>query len=122
MTLQTTALLWWCVMYRRLNRYVWWCVLVGMLLILLHCAGYFTHSLLLSQVTAMSNSILVLFAVITTWRSLRAHAEERKAFEEKLAQKTSLAAEIAKILNQHRREIEYYEAEAKKHGIPPYPK
>lgn len=122
MLLHTVAIVWWCFLFRRVNRYVWLCILAGMCLIVLHCAGYFTDSLLLSQTTALSNSLLTLFAVITTWRSLRRLEAERKAYEEKLAAKTGVAIEIAKVLNAYRTELDYYEKMAKDHGLDPFKK
>jgi type VI protein secretion system component VasK len=120
MLLQLTAVIWWCLLYHRIRPYVWTCVLLGLILTILHGAGYFYGSKLLSRSTALTNSILALFAVIATWRSVRAQEAERKSHEERLAKKPSIALEIARILSADRTEIEYYENEAKRRGFPTY--
>ena len=117
MTCHLLAVRFWCLLYRKIHRGVWFCIFVGMSLIILHITGYWTDNLWLSQCTALSNSALALFAVIATWRSLKARAQEQAYYEAQIARTSSAAEELAKILNAYKTEIAYYEQQAKKHAF-----
>jgi len=103
----------WCLLFQKITRWVWLCILAGMSLIVLHCTGYFVDSIALSQLTALSNSALVLFAVISTRRGIKKREAEQKA---------SVALELAKVLTAYRVEIEYYEHKARELSFTPYKK
>jgi len=111
MTFHLLAIGLWCLLFRKISRWIWICILTGMTLVVLHCAGYFVDSLALSQMTALSNSALALFAVIATRHSIK---------KRELEQKTSVAAELARILTDYRLEVDYYERKARELGFSVY--
>ena len=99
----------------------WWSAMIAMTLVLLHCAGYWTNSLLLSRATANSNAALVLIMVMVAKHTItnKNQLEQKVVLLDKAVEsERGIALALAKKLADHNAKIAYYENQAKTHGLP----
>ena len=113
----------WVGMRHHLARWIWWSGLVALLLVALHCAGYWLDFLWLAQVTAISNAALVLLVVYTfsqTTVEVEKLELEVKIQDGALNTERSAARQLTELLNVYKTKIQYYEDMAARHSLPPF--
>lgn len=115
----------WLRMRHKIKPWVWWSGMVALLLVVVHCAGYWTSTLWLSQATALSNAALVLLIVFISSKSvnkvekLEARVEVQNVTIDK---ERSAAHQLTEVLNGYKDKIQYYEDQAAREGLPLFPK
>lgn len=130
---QIAAFAVWTTLNGKLERWVWWTIWVGFVVIIYHRLSETFHWLGMSHVTALLFSVFALAATIETKYLLQKRAKAKAgmlALQERLAklqaeqQKDggSMAAKLAEILVDLKEQLQYYEAQAKDAGIPPFKK
>lgn len=121
--LELLTMFYWLKLRRKLKPAIWWGAMAAMLLVVLHCMGYWTNSLALSQFTALSNAALVLTIVIVARRGVlkveqleKAVQAEHKAVEVE----RNAAHQLTEVLSTYKVKIQYYEDQAARNGLPLY--
>jgi len=120
MIVETISTLLWLRLRKEIKPGIWWAVLAALLLVILHCAAYWTDYAVLAEATALSNSLLVLMVVIVARRGVyKTKQLEQQVVAQKVTIETerSLAHQLAEVLNDYKTKLEYYEALAKQHNL-----
>jgi hypothetical protein len=125
MLLQVIALVVWCLLWRKVRPRVWWCITLGVVLTMMHSGGHFFYSVYVNRITVLSNAFLMAMAAFLAWRMIRdgdavkqqlkRHADE---LEREVSQGRSAALDLATLLAEYRRKLEYYEKFHKDHNLP----
>lgn len=121
--LELLTMYYWLKLRRKLRPAIWWSAMAAMLLVVLHCAGYWTNSLALSQVTALSNAALVLTIVAVARRGVMKVELLEKAVQaehQAVEVERGVAHQLSHVLNTYKTKIQYYEDQAARNGLPLY--
>ena len=133
LVIQAAALMSWIALRRKVERWVWVMVLLGFLIMAFHRVGEVFNYNIFPQFTHFTAILIAVIALISVLQT-RHWIRKRERFNaglavvqtklEKLAadveNRPPIATRIAEILNELREQLDFYEAQAKRHHLPTF--